>query len=72
VSALAGVMPTQERDRVWFAIINGGNNIWEFRQQQDQLLDQLTQNWGNQPSLNPKTALSRSKLGDPKRNKALQ
>ncbi|MEQ9484592.1 D-alanyl-D-alanine carboxypeptidase [Coleofasciculus sp. F4-SAH-05] len=71
VSALAGVMPTRERDRVWFAIINGGNNIWEFRQQQDQLLDKLTQNWGNQPSLNPKTALSRSKLGDPKRNKVV-
>jgi D-alanyl-D-alanine carboxypeptidase/D-alanyl-D-alanine-endopeptidase (penicillin-binding protein 4) len=71
VSALAGVMPTSERDRVWFAIINGGNNVWEFRQQQDQLLDKLTQNWGNQPSLNPKTALSRSQLGDPKRNKVV-
>lgn len=71
VSALAGVMPTQERDRVWFAIINGGNNIWQFRQQQDQFLEKFTQKWGNQPSLNPKTSASTFQLGDPKRNQLI-
>lgn len=71
VSALAGVMPTQERDRVWFAIINGGNNIWQFRQQQDQFLENFTQKWGNQPSLNPKTSASTFQLGAPKRNQVI-
>ncbi|MBE9126322.1 MULTISPECIES: D-alanyl-D-alanine carboxypeptidase [unclassified Coleofasciculus] len=68
VSALAGVMPTSDRGRVWFAIINGGSsNIWEFREQQDQILEQLSQKWGNSAVLNVNTAQSPPLLGDPKR-----
>lgn len=46
VSALAGVMPTRDRGLVWFAIINHGNDIEDFRKQQDRLLQRLLKRWG--------------------------
>lgn len=66
VSALAGVIPTQERGPVWFAIINHGNKIEQFRAEQDRLLQRLSQHW----QLMPVTATIPGKayLGDPRRN----
>ncbi|WP_024545988.1 D-alanyl-D-alanine carboxypeptidase [Picosynechococcus sp. NKBG15041c] len=46
VSALAGVIPTQEQGNIWFAIINNGTwDVSGYRQQQDQLLQNLNQQW---------------------------
>ncbi|MEB3224282.1 MAG: D-alanyl-D-alanine carboxypeptidase [Synechococcus sp.] len=46
VSALAGVIPTQEQGNLWFAIINNGTwDIGGYRQQQDQLLQNLSNRW---------------------------
>lgn len=70
VSALAGVVSLDPQRQVWFAIINSGSQIEQFRQQQDKLLQQLASHW-QLPSQNfnklvPKTQVY---LGDPKRNK---
>lgn len=46
VSTLAGVMFTRAHGPVWFALINQGNNIVGFREQQDAFLQMLTQEWG--------------------------
>ncbi len=46
VSALAGVVPTQQRGLVSFAIINRGSNLEGLRDRQDVLLRQLQQAWG--------------------------
>jgi serine-type D-Ala-D-Ala carboxypeptidase/endopeptidase (penicillin-binding protein 4) len=76
VSALAGVIPTRDRGRVWFVIMNRGNDIWGFRNQQDQLVEQLSQHWGNLPTVQTRTAstdiseVSRL-LGDSKRNQMI-
>ncbi len=43
VSALAGVMPTRDRGMVWFAIINRGPYVSNFRLEQDKLLQRLVQ-----------------------------
>ncbi|HAX87420.1 MAG TPA: D-alanyl-D-alanine carboxypeptidase [Cyanobacteria bacterium UBA11370] len=67
VSALAGVVPTRDRGLVWFAIINRGGNIWEFRRQQDQLLGELSQKWGTLPVFDPSPTQSPLVFGDPKR-----
>jgi D-alanyl-D-alanine carboxypeptidase/D-alanyl-D-alanine-endopeptidase (penicillin-binding protein 4) len=69
VSALAGIIPTQERGAVCFAIINnGGTNIEQLRRQQDQFLQRLDQHWqiNSIEELTPKTAPE--KIGDPTRN----
>lgn len=70
VSALAGMIPTEERGQVWFAIVNSGGNIEEFRHQQDELLQQLSSYWElvPNPSLIPQS--SEVFLGDPSRNLA--
>src|ERR671933_2061943 len=49
VSALAGVIPTRDRGRVWFAIINRGTDVDGFRKQQDEFLQRLVQQWGTPP-----------------------
>ncbi len=49
VSALAGVIPTSEREKVYFAIINYGNDLDNLRNQQDLLLHNLENHW----TLNP-------------------
>lgn len=51
VSALAGVMPTRDRGLVWFAAINRGSDIERFRQEQDRLLQNLSQQLQVAPSL---------------------
>jgi D-alanyl-D-alanine carboxypeptidase/D-alanyl-D-alanine-endopeptidase (penicillin-binding protein 4) len=52
VSALAGVIQTRDRGPVWFAILNRGNGDVEFFHQiQDQILQTLTQAWGNPPAI---------------------
>ena len=45
VSALAGVIPTQDKGNVYFSIINYGNRYQYFRQQQDWLLNELAKDW---------------------------
>lgn len=71
VSALAGVMPTRDRGLVWFAIMNRGGDVLEFRRQQDQLLTSLTQKWGISPTTYANTTQSPPLLGDPKRNEKI-
>jgi serine-type D-Ala-D-Ala carboxypeptidase/endopeptidase (penicillin-binding protein 4) len=47
VSALVGVLSTQQHGLVWFAIVNGGDDyVGGFRQQQDTLLQRLQAQWG--------------------------
>jgi D-alanyl-D-alanine carboxypeptidase/D-alanyl-D-alanine-endopeptidase (penicillin-binding protein 4) len=65
VSALAGVIPTQERGLVCFAVINAGSDIEGLRSQQDQLLQDLAQHWTLTPIPNRSAEVF---LGDPKRN----
>ena len=66
VSALAGVMPTRNRDLIWFAVINGDSQTEYLREQQDKLLQRLAQHWQlNSVDL---TNSSSSYLGDPNRN----
>lgn len=48
VSALAGVVPTAEKGKVYFAIINYGNGLDNLRKQQDTFLQNL-QFWTIQP-----------------------
>lgn len=73
VSALAGVIPTQKFGPVWFTIINRGDNVEGFRQDQDRILQQLTQKLGTPlgsiPSLKP--SLPVPLLGDLTRNQVL-
>lgn len=46
VSALAGALPTQQKGTVWFATMNGGNNLEGFRTQQEALLQGFVSQWG--------------------------
>ncbi len=47
VSALAGVLSTQQQGTVWFAIQNGGaDNLDGFRAEQEALLEQFVEQWG--------------------------
>ena len=41
VSALAGAMPTQAQGPIWFAIMNVGEDVDGFSQEQDLLLQRL-------------------------------
>ncbi len=69
VSALAGVMPTRDRGLVWFTIINRGGDVYGFRQQQDELLQRLSKQWGVLPTLQVSTSSTPPGiLGDSKRN----
>jgi D-alanyl-D-alanine carboxypeptidase/D-alanyl-D-alanine-endopeptidase (penicillin-binding protein 4) len=70
VSALAGVISTQERGLVWFAIINSGSHVDKFRAEQDRLLQQVAQHWTIVPpsTLVAATDVNRVYLGDPQRN----
>ncbi|AFZ45533.1 peptidase S13 D-Ala-D-Ala carboxypeptidase C [Halothece sp. PCC 7418] len=63
VSALAGVMNTEQHGRVYFAMINQNGNLDTFRQQQDQLLQSLQQQW----DLIPFDQNVAVQLGDPTR-----
>jgi D-alanyl-D-alanine carboxypeptidase/D-alanyl-D-alanine-endopeptidase (penicillin-binding protein 4) len=69
VSALAGIMPTRDRDSVCFAIINNNSgDILSLRKQQDQLLGRLSQEWGISPNVDVSTTHPPGRLGDPNRN----
>lgn len=74
VSALSGVMPTQNRGLVWFSIINRGPNLDALRQQQDALLNSLQAHWDSpktrSKSITPTPAINTptSLLGAPDRN----
>ena len=69
VSALAGVIPTRDRGRIWFAIINSGSQTEYLRREQDKLLQRLVNHWQlNSPDL---AYSSTSYLGDPIRNQIL-
>lgn len=68
VSALAGAIPTSDRGTVFFSIINYGAQVEQFRQQQDSLLQQLSQPWQlSSPQTSP-IAKNSWYLGDPRRN----
>ncbi|NEP58228.1 MAG: D-alanyl-D-alanine carboxypeptidase [Symploca sp. SIO2G7] len=72
VSALAGIMPTRDRDSVCFAIINNNSgDILSLRKQQDQLLGKLSQAWGIPSNADISTTHSPGRLGDPNRNERL-
>ena len=68
VSALAGIIPTQERGPVWFAILNYGNNFERFRVEQDRLLQQLANHWQILPNQVTPSTKQDVYLGDPSRN----
>jgi len=68
VSALAGEIPTQERGKVWFVIMNAGSsNIEGFRNQQDRVLQALDQHWQILPEATKGSIPERAFLGDPSR-----
>jgi D-alanyl-D-alanine carboxypeptidase/D-alanyl-D-alanine-endopeptidase (penicillin-binding protein 4) len=77
VSSLAGVIQTRDRGLVWFAIINRGWNLAELRNQQDILLQNLTNQWGAElttlPTLTPSeiSRLESNQLGAASRNEIL-
>ena len=71
VSALAGVVDTSDRGRVWFAIINHGRQIEYFREQQDYFLEKLAQNWQLKPYKSDFRHNNHIYLGDPQRNISL-
>ena len=68
VSALAGVINTSDRGDVWFAIVNNGRQVDYFRSQQDQLLQNLVQNWQLRPENSLQSGQSSWYLGDTQRN----
>lgn len=52
VSALAGVLATQQKETVWFAIMNyGPGNLDGFRREQETLLNRFVNQWGRVSSL---------------------
>lgn len=72
VSALAGTLPNQTYGTTWFAIINHGAGVERFRQQQDQLLQNLSQQWGAlTPDVSASPTLPLPRLGEPERNQVL-
>ena len=69
VSALAGVIPTGDRDNVYFSIINYGRPVNYLRQQQDSLLNELVQPWQLKPIDSNLAQENSWYLGNPQRNK---
>jgi len=68
VSALAGALPTRDRGLIWFAILNRGTDLEGLRDRQDQLLQNLLQQWGVAqvvpPDVTPSAAVSSNTSGD--------
>ncbi len=46
VASIAGAIPTEKIGPVWIAIMNKGENVEEYRVQQDILLNNLVNKWG--------------------------
>jgi serine-type D-Ala-D-Ala carboxypeptidase/endopeptidase (penicillin-binding protein 4) len=67
VSALAGVIPTRDRGQVWFTIINHGNDVSQFRKQQDIFLQRLSQHLHLNPAIASVSNTSIPYFGDPDR-----
>ncbi len=72
VSALAGVIPTSDRGKVYFSIINYGRQVEYFRQQQDQLLNEIVQAWQLIPHNFDLAQRNNWSLGDPRRNSVVR
>jgi D-alanyl-D-alanine carboxypeptidase/D-alanyl-D-alanine-endopeptidase (penicillin-binding protein 4) len=74
VSALAGVIPTREYGPVWFAIMNKGEHLEGFRDEQDKLLQALVKEYGAPVTVTPEFVSHplTERLGDPKRNQILR
>ena len=68
VSALAGVIPTSDRGKIYFSVINYGRQVEYFRQQQDLLLNEIVQTWQLVPN-DFNSVKDNWYLGDPQRNK---
>lgn len=51
VSALGGVLPTQDKGIIWFSIMNMGYNLEGFREQQEALLQGFVNQWGTVQAL---------------------
>jgi D-alanyl-D-alanine carboxypeptidase/D-alanyl-D-alanine-endopeptidase (penicillin-binding protein 4) len=66
VSALSGAIPTVEREKVYFAIINYGNGIDRLRNNQDILLNNLHKHWQLQ-AITPTKSI-KTNFGDRQRN----
>ena len=57
VSALAGVVQTQQHGVIWFALVNRGDgDIDAFHRSQDRLLQTLVTKWGSPKSPSPSFA----------------
>ena len=69
VSALAGVIPTGDHGNVYFSIINYGDRVKYFRQQQDILLNELVLSWQLMPHKFDLAQENNWYFGDPQRNK---
>lgn len=77
VSALAGVIPTSNKskgiaaqgDNVYFSMINYGRPVQYFRQQQDNLLNELVKPWQLVPNNFNLAQENNWYLGNPQRNK---
>ncbi|MFM7382271.1 MAG: D-alanyl-D-alanine carboxypeptidase [Microcystaceae cyanobacterium] len=67
VSALAGIIPTQERGMVWFSIINSGPNFDRLRAEQDKFLQRLATHWQILPTDLTPGPNDQIQLGDPGR-----
>ncbi len=74
VSALAGVLPTEQKGLVWFSLINYGSGLDRLRSRQDQIISALERQWGPSSNIPPelKTTViigqSPYQFGDPARN----
>ncbi|MGB5917312.1 MAG: D-alanyl-D-alanine carboxypeptidase [Phormidesmis sp.] len=74
VSALAGVVPTEERGLVWFSLMNYGAGLDALRSRQDQIISALEQQWGKASGIPPelKTTVvigqTPYQFGNPERN----
>jgi serine-type D-Ala-D-Ala carboxypeptidase/endopeptidase (penicillin-binding protein 4) len=72
VTALAGVISTSDRPSVYFSIINYGRPVKYFRQQQDNLLNELVQPWQLAPSNFNLAQENDWYLGNPQRNQSMK
>lgn len=72
VSALSGFLPTRDRGRVWFAIINRSTRVNTLRAEQDRLLTTLQSHWGGPPPAFTTPGAIEPILGDPSRNELVR
>jgi D-alanyl-D-alanine carboxypeptidase/D-alanyl-D-alanine-endopeptidase (penicillin-binding protein 4) len=71
VSALAGALPTQQKGIIWFATMNGGGNLEEFRLQQESLLQNFVSQWGAAQVLPEELAPNPQRIGKTSRSEIL-